>query len=348
VLRVVFRRAAFAIVLAGALAGCGGGGGGSSAAPRGSVSAAAVTARMTITVPPKTSSAAHARSPQFISPATQSAEIDVVYGTTSTVGATIDIVAGNAACVATANGTQCTLSVLVQPTATNFIVKLFDQLGEQGHLLGTATVAVPPSPNGTPIDVPVTLSGVVLQIGLSVAGGAFTNGVAGTRTLIVDALDADRNTIPGTLTNPIVLANQNPAMTLSAASIAASGTALTITYSGAGSPTIQINATDLDGGSKSFSLAPGTVGSVGPLTVSPSTMTFTFVPETLTATVTDPNSSGAYTVTGCAGMATGSVSGGVLSVTATSTGTCTLIVSDTASNAATVSVGVSSIQIPIQ
>lgn len=324
-----------AAVLAIGLTSCGGG----AASPSGP--SGAVTDTLTITVP-RASTSARARSPKYVSPASQSAEVDVVYGSSVTVGATVDFVAGNGACVSTASGLQCTLGVLVQPSATDFIVKLYDQLGEQGNLLSTATVPVPPSPNGTPVNVPVTLNGVVEQIGLAVTGGAFASGAAGTRTLVVTAMDADGNPIVGTLDQPIALASQNPAIALSATSLTGSGS-VTLTYNGTGSPTIQIQATDPDGGTHSLTLAPGSG-----LSLTPNALTFSYVGQTQSVTVSDPSYSGAYTVSGCAGIATyGAVSGGALNVTASAAGSCTIAVVDGNGNQAALSISVSSLNVPI-
>ncbi len=311
---------------------------------------------MTITVP-RASTASSARSPRYVSPASQSAEVDVVYGSTTVVGATGDLVAGNSSCVTTSAGLQCTLSILVQPTATSFIVKLFDQLGEQGNVLSTATVAVPPSPTGVPVDVPVTLAGVATQIGLALTGAAFNTGVAGTRTLVVTAMDAGGNAIPGTFNQPIALKSTNPAITLSASSLSSSGS-VTVTYSGSGDATLGIAATDPDGGTKTLVLAPGTTGPTpapsptptpaGPLTVAPTSLAFSFIGQTQTVAVSDPNYTGAYTIAGCAGIATaGTVTNGSFTVTATGAGSCTLTVSDTSSNQATIAVGVSAVSVPI-
>jgi len=333
------------VVLASLLAACGGGGA-SPSAP--AANAAAVTDQLTITVPRSSSSSA--RAPRYVSPASQSAEVDVVYGSTTTVGATVDLTPANAACTTTAAGLQCTIGVLVQPSATSFVVKLYDQLGEQGNLLSTATVAVPPSPNGTPINVPISLAGVAKQIALTVPAGAFSAGVAATHSLVVTAMDADGNPIPGTLAHPITLTNNNAAIALSATTLNASGS-VTLTYNGAGDPSVQVVATDPDGATFNLQLGPGgaTPTPVGPLTVSPTSLSFSFVGQVQNVTVSDPGYTGAYTVSGCTGVATyGTVTNGTLSVTASGAGSCTITVRDTASHQATVAVGVSVLSVPIQ
>jgi hypothetical protein len=252
-----------ALLFALVLAGCGGGSGAGSA-PSSSQSGAS-TARLTITVPQNGSTQAQTRSPQYVSPAAKSAEVDVIYGSLSAVGATTDLVAGNGVCVTSGSVLQCTLSLLVQPGASNFVVKLFDQTGEQGHVVSTATVAVPPSNAGAIVNVPVTLLGTVGEIGLALSGGSFTSGTAGTRTLTVTGLDFDGDPIAGSFNQPILLTSMNPSVTIAPTSVTTNGTAVTLSYTGSGDPTISIKATDADGGTATYP-------SVGALSVSPSNL----------------------------------------------------------------------------
>jgi len=345
----LFVRALGIAALAASFAACGGGGGGG-ASPSAPAAGAAVTDQLTITVPRASSSSV--RSPRYVSPASQSAEVDVVYGSTTTVGAAVDLTAANGACATTAAGLQCTIGVLVQPSATSFVVKLYDQLAEQGNLLSTATVPVPPSPNGVPVTVPLTLAGVVKQIALTVPAGAFSAGVAATRSLVVTALDADGNPIPGTFDQPITLTSNNTAIALSASTLTASGS-VTLTYNGSGNPNVQLNATDPDGGTTSLLLALGvatpTPVPAGPLAVSPTSLSFSFVGQVLNLSVSESNYTGAFTVSGCTGVVShGSVTNGTLAVTAQGAGSCTLTFGDANGHQATVVVGVSVLSVPIQ
>ena len=157
-------------------------------------------------------------------------------------------------------------------------------------------------------------------------------------------MDADGNVIPGTLDQPITLTSSNPAITLSVSTVTVAGTPVTLTYNGTGSPTVQINATDPDGGSQTL-----TFPLPGALSVAPTALSFTFVGQTLNVAVSDPGYIGAYNVTGCAGIATyGTVTGGTLGVTASGAGSCTITVSDTNAHSATIAVGVSALSVPIQ
>jgi hypothetical protein len=86
----------------------------------------------------------------------------------------------------------------------------------------------------------------------------------------------------------------------------------------------------------------------GPLSATPGSLTFNSVGLTQTVSVTDPGYSGAYTISGCAGVATfGTVTSGSLNVTAVAAGSCALTVSDTLSHATVIPVGVTSLSVPV-
>jgi hypothetical protein len=86
----------------------------------------------------------------------------------------------------------------------------------------------------------------------------------------------------------------------------------------------------------------------GPLSVTATTLSFTAAGLTQSLTVADPNYTGAFTISGCTGIATfGAVVSGSLSVTSVAGGSCTLTISDTFSHQVTVSVSVNTLSVPV-
>jgi hypothetical protein len=86
----------------------------------------------------------------------------------------------------------------------------------------------------------------------------------------------------------------------------------------------------------------------GPLSVTPTTLSFTAAGLVQSLTVGDPSYSGAYTISGCAGVvALGSVVSGSLSVTSVAAGSCTLTIGDSFSHQTAVSVSVNTLTVPV-
>ena len=87
----------------------------------------------------------------------------------------------------------------------------------------------------------------------------------------------------------------------------------------------------------------------GPLSASPTSIAFFGTNQTTNVTITDPNFTGAYVVSGCTGIATlGPVVAGTFTVKSVATGSCTISVSDTFTHTATIAVGVTTVGVPIQ
>jgi hypothetical protein len=98
----------------------------------------------------------------------------------------------------------------------------------------------------------------------------------------------------------------------------------------------------------SASPTPNASPTPGPLSVTPATLSFTAAGLTQSLTVGDPSYTGAYTISGCSGIATfGAVVSGSLSVTSVAGGSCTLTISDTISHQTTVSVSVNTLSVPV-
>jgi hypothetical protein len=94
--------------------------------------------------------------------------------------------------------------------------------------------------------------------------------------------------------------------------------------------------------------SPAPSATPGPLSAAPGTLTFNSTGLTQPVVVTDPGFSGTYVVSGCAGIANfGAVTNGTLNVTSAAAGSCTLTISDTFSHSATVSVGVTALNVPV-
>jgi hypothetical protein len=217
--------------------GCGGAGsGGSSATP--ATSGSALTAHFSFAVPSRTTSA-DLRQAAYISPSSQSLEVDVAYGTATAVGAQLNLSPLPPECAVVSGVTQCNISVVAQSSATNFIIEFFDQPNSQGNLLSTVTVPVPPAVNGV-ASVNATLLPVAASVQLAV-GTPLANGFAGSTSLIFTALDADGNPISGTapFSTPIQLVPQSSAITFTPSTVTSPTTPVTVTYNG--TPTSNTN-----------------------------------------------------------------------------------------------------------
>jgi hypothetical protein len=201
-----------------------------------------ITAHFSFTVPPASTSTASIRRATYISPSSQSLEIDVAYGTATAVGAQLNLAPLPPACSVTGGVTECEIAVVAQASATSFIINFFDQPNEQGNVLSTATVPVPAAVNGV-ADVSATLLPVVASLVLAPAL-QLVSGQAGSTTLTFTALDAGGNAITGTLpfSAPVKLVPASPAITFTPSTITSPSTAVTVTYSGAPNTSTQIVA----------------------------------------------------------------------------------------------------------
>jgi hypothetical protein len=238
------RRVLAFVCCAALCAGCGGGsGGGTGTNPApGTGNGASITAHFSFIVPPQTSTSAKVRRATYISPSSKSLEIDVAYGTASTVGAQLNLSPLPPSCTVTGGVTECDLAVVAQSSATDFIINFFDQANETGDILSTATVPVPTAVNGV-ADVSATLLPVTASLQLTPTP-PLINGQAGSTTLVFTAFDAGGNPITGTLpfSTPIRLVPASSAITFSPSTITSPATAVTVTYSGAPNTNSQIVA----------------------------------------------------------------------------------------------------------
>jgi hypothetical protein len=96
------------------------------------------------------------------------------------------------------------------------------------------------------------------------------------------------------------------------------------------------------------SASPTASPSPGPLSVMPTTLSFTAAGLVQNLTVGDPSYTGAFTISGCSGIVTfGTVVSGSLNVTSVAGGSCSLTISDTFSHQVTVSVSVNTLTVPV-
>jgi hypothetical protein len=281
-----------------ALAACGGGGGGGSTAPAvPNGTTVPVTANLTVTIPNRT--AQSTRRALYISPSVQSIEVQIQYATSTTIGAQVDVNAGSSACSVVSGGRECTISLIAQPGALNFIVTLYDQTGETGNVLAVSTTPVPPaSGSNAVVNLSVSMQGVAGSVALAL-GGTLYAGTPGTVPVIVTASDADGNPIGGTApyASPVMLGTVGTGLTLSTTSVAAPTTPVTVTYDGsAGSPMITAQTSSIPAVTLPVLSSPAPGGSPAPTptpTPAPGVLTLGGVPTgnsltssfTLTATI---------------------------------------------------------------
>ena len=190
----------------------------------------------------------------YVSPSTQS--ISIAEGST-TLG-TFNTTATSPKCKANNGGTICTFKIGVIPGGNrSFLVRTFDQPSGAGTLLSTGTVNKK-IVAGLNI-IPITLSGVIASIAVSVQNPTSPVGTRATDAVTVMAQDADGNTIvgPGNYSVPIALSNSDTSgvTTLSTTVVSSPGTRVYLTYTGANFSNATIGAAA--SGVLSTSVTPG-------------------------------------------------------------------------------------------
>lgn len=192
-----------------ALAAAGCAGGGALMAPSSPTTAqstgATSKATLTVTIPSKSSNSSTAsRTPQYISPATNSATFTVGGGTAQV----IDLSSSSSACTpATGGGRTCTATIGASVgTAQSLLIKTFASTDGTGNALTVNTESIDVSSNPTSNNFAFTLTGVMASftVGLSVA--SVSEGNASGLSATLTALDASGATIIGT----VVGADGNP------------------------------------------------------------------------------------------------------------------------------------------
>jgi hypothetical protein len=246
--------AAGALLFASACSGSGVPAGGALPASSNADSARAVAARKNARVEVRLQIPKRKKRAHYVSPSTQS--ISIAEGST-TLG-TFNTTATSPKCKANNGGTICTFKIGVMPGGNrSFTVRTFDQPAGAGTLLSTGSVNQK-IVAGLNI-IPITLSGVVASIAVSVQNPSSTVGTKATDAVTVMAQDADGNTIvgPGNYSVPITLTNSDASgvTTLSTTTVPGPGTRIFLNYTGANFSNATIGATA--SGVPSTSVTPG-------------------------------------------------------------------------------------------
>lgn len=228
------------LLVAAVVVGCGGGGGTSSALPSPNGARAASGTRnatFTLTIPARTSGAASARNPAFVSPNAQSISIAVANGNGAPAPAvTVNLSTTSPACSSiTTGGLACTIVVSAPIGSDTFAVTLYAGANGSGSVLSTATVAgtVTAAQSNS---IPIVLDGVVASIAVSVTNGnnVIPGGYATSLPVVITTKDASGATIVGgdPYANSITLINADASgvTTLSTSTVTSPATAVTLTY----------------------------------------------------------------------------------------------------------------------
>ena len=201
-----------------------------------------------VIVPQASSSSASARKrPNFTAPTnTQSVSITLksVYGTAySSTPSVFNISSTALGCTAGSSQITCKFTMQVPAGSDDFFIQTFTQTGAQGAAEAQATVTANVlAGSTTPVDT--TLSGNIASVAISVDSAPL--GAEVKVPVVVQAKDANGNTIIGPYTTPIVLADSDSTHTaLSTTTLPDSTTAagVTLNYDGGALSSATISAT---------------------------------------------------------------------------------------------------------
>jgi virginiamycin B lyase len=236
-----------------------GGGGGSAPVPAQPTAGTQGTANVVVQVPAAVTTASSLRSTRDVSASAES--VRVALGTQSlTVG---DVTATSKLCQpATGGGRTCTIAVSAPAGNDDFTVTAYDQPAGAGNVLATGTVQATLTA-GQAQTVAVTLAGTIAALRLALQNAFLPAGTAATTNVVVQALDADGNTILGTYPQPVTLADADTSgvTKLSTTSVTSTSATVTLSYNGAPftSTTISASASGLPAVSAAFAPAPTVV-----------------------------------------------------------------------------------------
>ena len=239
------------------LTACGGGGGAASApTPAQPASTGQGAANIVVQVPGGVTTSTSSRATRDVSASAQS--VRVALGTQSLIVASV--AANSPLCqAATGGGRTCTIAVNAPTGNDDFTVTAYDQPGGTGTVLATGTVQAALAA-GQPQTVPVTLAGTIASLRLALQNAYLPAGTAATTNVVVQALDADGNTILGTYPQPVTLtdADTSGITKLSATSVTSASATVTLSYNGAAltSTTIGATSTGVVAVSATFAPAP--------------------------------------------------------------------------------------------
>jgi streptogramin lyase len=157
------------------------------------------------------------------------ASLVVALGTQTLATTNVSTCAG-----ASGGGHTCTIPVSVATGTDTFTITAYDQPSGAGTVLASGSVQAT-IVAGQSTSVPVTLSGVMTTLELSVQNAYLPAGTAGTTPVVVQALDPDGNTIIGNYASTVTLAlaDTSGVTSLSGTSVTSSSSAVTLAYTGA-------------------------------------------------------------------------------------------------------------------
>ncbi len=245
------------VALSLALVGCGGGAGGAGGAAAlpgtGSVPPTA-DARVVITIPQRTGTAAGTRAPAYVSPSTQSLTVAIDGGAPTAQNLTPT--SPNCSVGGPLSALTCTLPIAVTAGSHAFTLSTYDALGGAGNKLSTNTVTQTIVANQTN-SINVTLAGVPASLLVSPLGsgagvsGSIASGLqlAGTLSVpfSVTTLDADGNFIigPGAPTVAVSISGASTGSGIAVAPNASNPNEFTVSAQTVGTGTLAVTATPI-------------------------------------------------------------------------------------------------------
>ena len=245
------------VALSLALVGCGGGAGsagGAAALPGAGGVHPTTDARVVITVPQRTGTAAGSRAPAYVSPSTQSLTVAIDGGAPTAQNLTPT--SPNCSVGGPLSALTCTLPLAVTAGSHTFTLSTYDALGGAGNKLSTNTVAQTIVANQTN-SINVTLAGVPASLLVSPLGsgvgvsGSITSGLqlAGTLSVpfSVTTLDADGNFIigPGAPTLAASITGASSGSGIAVAPNASNPNEFTVSAQTVGTGTLAVTATPI-------------------------------------------------------------------------------------------------------
>jgi endoglucanase len=99
--------------------------------------------------------------------------------------------------------------------------------------------------------------------------------------------------------------------------------------------------------SPTASPSPSPTASPVPLSVAPTSLSFSASTSTVQSLTITDGTAGPYVASGCSGIVSAAVTGSAVSVTALAGGTCTLTISDPASQSVGVAISVTTVSVPV-
>ncbi len=242
------------VALSLALVGCGGGAGGAAALPGAGGVHPTTDARVVITVPQRTGTAAGSRAPAYVSPSTQSLTVAIDGGAPTAQNLTPT--SPNCSVGGPLSALTCTVPIAATAGSHTFTLSTYDALGGAGNKLSTNTVAQTIVANQTN-SINVTLAGVPASLLVSPLGsgvgvsGSITSGLqlAGTLSVpfSVTTLDADGNFIigPGAPTLAASITGASSGSGIAIAPNASNPNEFTVSAQTLGTGTLAVTATPI-------------------------------------------------------------------------------------------------------